>query len=208
MTADLKPNQRLLLLTLMARGGSAVNRDLGGIVALEAADRKALVSQGLLIQGPRLPRGSFELELTDGGWSAAWKDFSAPAPSPSSAAAKTLYAVLARLGTYMEAQALSAAHVFGGVASATSDARPADQAVEDAYRSLVTRPQGWVRLSALRKALPGFDRASVDAALLALLRARRISIEPVVDQKTLTEDDRTASLLVGAAPAHHFAFLD
>ncbi|MDI4656465.1 hypothetical protein [Xanthobacter autotrophicus] len=208
MTADLKPNQRLLLLTLMARGGSARNRDLGGIVSLEAADRKALVSQGLLVQGPRLPGGSFDLELTDGGWAAARKDFSAPAPSRSSSAAKALYAVLARLSTYMEAQELSAAQVFGGISSTSGDARPAARAIEDAYLALVTRPQGWVRLSALRKALPGFDRASVDAALIALLRARRVSIEPVVDQKTLTEDDRAASLLVGAAPAHHFAFLD
>lgn len=208
MIADLKPNQRLLLLTLMARGGTAPNKELTGIVALDAPDRKALVSQGLLIQGPRLRGGSFELELTDGGWSAARKDFAAPAPSRSSSAAKTLYAVLARLGAYMKAQDLSAAHVFGGGPSTSGDARSAAQAVEDAYRSLVTRPQGWVRLSALRQALPGFDRASIDAALLDLLRARRVSIEPMVDQKTLTEDDRAASLRVGAAPAHHFAFLD
>lgn len=210
---ELKPNQRLMLLALMAAGGAAPNQHLSSVVALKAPDRKALERHGLVLATP-LPRGSFALELTDAGWNTARETFTAAPPPGSRSADKVLHAVLGRLAGFMETNLLSAADVFAVMPSpapapAGGESRPsAARAIEEAYRALVTRPQGWVRLSALRRALPDFDRDALDAALLDLLRARRISLEPVVDQKTLTAEDRAAGLLVGAAPAHHFAFLD
>ena len=204
MVAELKPNQRLFLLSLMALGGSALNKDAVAIVDLKGADRALLHSRGLVHKGPRRDR-TFELELTDKGWAAARAEFSAPPPATS--AGRTLYALLARLGVFMDTRALSAADLFGPAPE--TGARPApDAAIRSAYGALVTRPQGWVRLSALRKALPDFDRSTLDAALIGLLRSRRISLEPVVDQKTLTEEDRAAGIPLGASIAHHFAFLD
>ncbi|MFG1479808.1 hypothetical protein V5F53_14280 [Xanthobacter sp. V4C-4] len=209
MTTELKPNQRLFLLTLMARGGNALNSDIIAVVALQAPDRAQLESRGLL-QKTKHGR-TFALELTDRGWSLARADFTAPAPAGSSAT-RALYAVLARLGAYMDARRLAAADVFGPLPAeqdaAPAGPGPAEDAIEAAYRALVQRPQGWLRLSALRQALPGFDATTIDTALLGLLAARRVSIEPVVDQKTLTEQDRAAGLKLGAATAHHFAFLD
>ena len=210
MVAELKPNQRLFLLTLMALGGTALNKDAVAIVDLKGADRALLHSRGLVHKGPRRDR-TFELELTDKGWAAARAEFSAQPPATS--AGRTLYALLARLGAFMDARALSAADLFGAAPETGPAPEPggepsADAAIKTAYGALVTRPQGWVRLSALRKALPDLDRSTLDAALIGLLRARRISLEPVVDQKTLTEDDRAAGIPVGASIAHHFAFLD
>lgn len=204
MVAELKPNQRLFLLSLMALGGSALNKDAVAIVDLKGADRALLHSRGLVHKGPRRDR-TFELELTDKGWAAARAEFSAPPLATS--AGRTLYALLARLGVFMDARALSAADLFGPAPEAGAQPAP-DAAIRSAYGALVSRPQGWVRLSALRKALPDFDRSTLDAALIGLLRARRISLEPVVDQKTLTEEDRAAGIPLGASIAHHFAFLD
>ncbi len=188
-----------MLLVLMAQCGPVANPDLARLgPALDKSGRDKLNDLGL-IESERIGN-RFVHELTDRGWRMCRELVDAAPPARSTGPAKAMHTVLAGLARYLDRSGMSLADVFG--------AHPARPDVEDriraAYAELAARPGGWVSLTRLRAELDA-PRADVDAALVALHRTPGVSVIPEENQKTLTEQDRAAAVVIGDRPKHLIA---
>lgn len=76
------------------------------------------------------------------------------------------------------------------------------------YESLADEPGAWVGLARLRAALADVPRADLDAALLEMVRARGVMLNPEFNQKTLTPADRHAAIRLGGENTHLLAIRD
>jgi hypothetical protein len=216
---DLTGTERSVLLVLMAQCGPVANPDLARLgPALDKPGRDKLNRLGL-IESERTGN-RFVHELTDRGWRICRDLVDADPPPRATGPAKALQTVLGGLGRYLQAGDLSLADVFGAVAPASSAPAPAGPAapsapvapaavsvedrIRDAYATLAPRPGGWVPLTRLRAEVDA-PRAEVDAALRALHRAPGVSVIPEENQKTLTDDDRAAAVVIGDRPKHLIA---
>lgn len=114
--------------------------------------------------------------------------------------------------------ALSALHGYHRTARAgrsPSGAAPAapsatvdgglDQRIRDAYAELATEPGAWVSLRRLRPRLSDVPKADLDRALRTLLDDADVNLEPEANQKTLTVEDRRASVRIGGEDRHLLA---
>ena len=61
---------------------------------------------------------------------------------------------------------------------------------------------GWVALRRLRAALPQIPADQLDRTLRAMRRAGRIALNPEMNQKALSDQDRAAAVIVGDTPNH------
>lgn len=77
--------------------------------------------------------------------------------------------------------------------------------VRTTYAELAREPGAWVRLSRLRPALADIPRSDLDDALARLRRAPDVSLIPEENQKTLTDEDRAAAVVVGNQDNHLLA---
>ncbi|MDZ7932178.1 MAG: hypothetical protein U5N21_19875 [Rhodococcus sp. (in: high G+C Gram-positive bacteria)] len=73
----------------------------------------------------------------------------------------------------------------------------------NAYHRLAREPKAFVSLTRLRADLAGLDRASVDDVLSSLYREQKINLIPEANQKTLTDEDRSAALHIGGQNRNH-----
>ncbi|WP_163727376.1 hypothetical protein [Mycolicibacterium psychrotolerans] len=195
---ELTGTERAVLLVLMAQARPVPNPELAALgPALDKPGRDKLNRLGL-ISSERV--GSrFVHELTDRGWRMC-RDLVDAAPSPrATGPAKALQTVLAGLGRYLQAADLSLADVFGEQTPASVEDR-----IRAVYTELAPRPGGWVPLRRLRAELDA-PRDAVDAALVALHRTPGVSVIPEENQKTLTDEDRAAAVLIGDRPKHLIA---
>ncbi|MFI7031842.1 hypothetical protein ACIBK1_24310 [Microbispora rosea] len=83
---------------------------------------------------------------------------------------------------------------------------PASEDVETlirkAYAQLADRPNAWVSLTRLRPLLGDAPRDVVDAALCHMIGLPDVRLVPWENQKTLTQADREAAVVVGDQPKH------
>jgi hypothetical protein len=146
--------------------------------------------------------GRFVHELTDSGWHLCHDILSAGAPPRSTGPAKTLYTVLGALDGYLRRANLSLADVFGSSADVRTET--VDDRVRHAYITLTPQPGGWVRLADLRTAVDA-PRDEVDMALRTLFRVDGVSLIRGENQKSLTQADREAAVVIGDQPKHLIA---
>ncbi|MFF4127137.1 hypothetical protein ACFYYP_26735 [Microbispora rosea] len=83
---------------------------------------------------------------------------------------------------------------------------PASEDVETlirkAYAQLADRPNAWVSLTRLRPLLGHAPRDVVDAALRHMIGLPDVRLVPWENQKTLTQADQEAAVVVGDQPKH------
>ncbi|MFI9575735.1 hypothetical protein ACIG5D_30285 [Microbispora rosea] len=83
---------------------------------------------------------------------------------------------------------------------------PASEDVETlirkAYAQLADRPNAWVSLTRLRPLLGDAPRDEVDAALCHMIGLPDVRLVPWENQKTLTQADREAAVVIGDQPKH------
>ncbi|MFI7040022.1 hypothetical protein ACIBI0_25295 [Microbispora rosea] len=83
---------------------------------------------------------------------------------------------------------------------------PASEDVETlirkAYAQLADRPNAWVSLTRLRPLLGDAPRDEVDAALRHMIGLPDVRLVPWENQKTLTQADREAAVVIGDQPKH------
>ncbi|MER7417203.1 hypothetical protein ABT346_10510 [Micromonospora peucetia] len=77
--------------------------------------------------------------------------------------------------------------------------------IRAAYHELARKPGSWVGLADLREHLGAQDRATVDAALRAMVREDGVRIIPVANTKSLTARDRAAAVRIGDEENHTLA---
>jgi hypothetical protein len=194
MTEDrLTLSERCVLLVLMAEARELTNAELYAAagIKLDGVHRRQLNELGL-VTSTKVNR-AFVHELTDSG--AVWcaEELSRERPARSGSAGGALYAVLAALGRYLETTRRPLTDIF------RVDVR---SQVEAAYAELTRGSGASVRLAVLRERLDGVPAGAIDDALAALARREDVHVRAESDQKTLTDSDRQAAVLLGGTPRH------
>jgi hypothetical protein len=202
--ASLSLPARSALLALMTIGDLVPNsriRDVFGFV-IKKPEREELLEHGYvkLKQGPR---NSYLHELTEAGWVACREELRAAAPSRADRGYRVLYPVVNLLERHLTATRATLADVV------LADSEPpepepepdVDAEIRSAYRLLVERPGGWVRLGRLREEL-GLPREVVDKALLRFDRMRTARLIAEVNRKSLSDVDRMAAIRIGNQDKH------
>lgn len=185
--------ERCVLLVLMAEARELTNAELHAIAGLKLDGRYRRNLNDLGLVTSTLIHRAYVHELTDRGAVRCVAELGAQRPDRSGPAGGALYAVLAGLGRYL-----------GDSGNALADLFRPDVAgqVEAAYTH-VTRGSGApVRLAVLREHLDGLPRGDFDRALELLARRDGVHVRSEADQKTLTEADLDAAVVLGGTPRH------
>ncbi|MBE3008077.1 hypothetical protein IL992_02575 [Microbispora sp. NEAU-D428] len=74
--------------------------------------------------------------------------------------------------------------------------------IRKAYAQLADKPNAWVSLTLLRPLLGDAPRAEVDATLRRMIALPDVRLVPWENQKTLTQADRDAAVVIGDQPKH------
>ena len=186
--------ERCVLFVLMAEARELTNAEMQAVagVKLDGKERRRLNDLGL-VASEKGKGGAYLHMLTDAGWVWCGEESAHEHPSRSGSAGGALYAVLGGLRRYLDDTGHPLADIF----------RPdvAGQ-VEAAYEQL-TRGSGTpVRLAALRERLDGVPRDDVDRAIELLSKREGVHVRAESDQKTLTDEDRAAAVVLGGTPRH------
>ena len=83
-----------------------------------------------------------------------------------------------------------------------SDTVDIEASIRAAYARIAREPGSTVRLSRLRNELRDITRSDLDDALARLRRAADVSLIPEENQKTLTDEERAAAVVVGNQQNH------
>lgn len=211
------------LMVLMAEARTVRNPEFKELASdLKKPSRDKLVRMGAVEVGKE--GRTMTLELTDKGWKMC-HDLMGSQPPPQ--ASKALFTVLAGLRRWLDREDRRPAEVFfprdtpatiepiptpanAVVTPAVREQVPRTPAevearVRAAYADLAREPGAYLRLSRLRPALDGIPRADQDSALVLLQRQRGVNLIPEENQKTLTDEDRAAAVLVGNQHNHLLA---
>ncbi|MDI9898176.1 hypothetical protein QM797_25935 [Rhodococcus sp. IEGM 1381] len=222
MTTDLTFVERTTLLVLMAESRPVKNTELSTLGSrLEAIERKNLVSRRL-ITAPKVGRG-LVLELTDAGWQLAAEEFKRLSVT-SKLGGKAYATLVLALIRHLERVGTEPNEVFLPVAAESTppagDSKPVitghvepevveppapadvETRIRSAYHRLAREPKAFVSLTRLRADLAGLDRRAVDDTLSSLYREQKINLIPEANQKTLTDEDRSAALHIGGQNRH------
>ncbi|MFI0417950.1 hypothetical protein [Spongiactinospora sp. 9N601] len=207
---ELKPLERALLLALMTLGGSASNNELRDHVGntLVGAPRTRMNAAGL-VESEKQGQ-TYHHALTEKGWARCVAELDATAPTgrAGSPLGRVLYGVLGVLKGYLDVRDISLAEfVVTARGEGAMDAAPADltQSIKDAYWRLARRPQDWVLLTRIRPLLGDVPRDEVDETLREMGRLPEVHLVPRADQKSLSDEDREAAVLIGGQSKHLLA---
>lgn len=209
-TEDLNGTEAAVLLVLMAEASPVKNSELRAMgPELAKPSRDKLKNAGLIeVNSSVRP---MTLELTDKGWRICGELIGGEPPARSTGAGKAMFTVLAGLRRWLDRTDSRPADVF----SARGDEpAPAEQtettpetvdieaSIRTAYARLAREPGSTVRLSRLRNELRDIPRPDLDDALARLRRAADVSLIPEENQKTLTDEERAAAVVVGNQQNH------
>ncbi|WP_278262381.1 hypothetical protein [Nocardia sp. AG03] len=185
--------ERCVLLVLMAEARELTNAELSAIAGLKLDGRYRRNLNDLGLVESTLVNRAYVHELTDAGAVRCTAELGAERPARSGPAGGALYAVLAGLGRYL-----------GDTGHALAELFPPDVAgqVEAAYAHVTQGSGAPVRLAVLRARLDGLPRGEFDRALGLLARRDGVHVRSEADQKTLTEDDLAAAVVLGGTPRH------
>ena len=186
-------SERCVLFVLMAEARELTNAELHAAAGMKLDGRYRRHLNELGLVSSQLVNRAFVHELTDLG--AVWcgKELANERPVRSGSAGGALYAVLAGLRRHLD-----------DTGQALGDIFRADVAgqVEAAYAELTRGSGEAVGLAVLRERLDGVAKSEVDRALELLARRAGVHIRAESDQKTLTDADRAAAVVLGGSPRH------
>lgn len=214
---ELTGTEQAVLLVLMTQLGRVPNPELAILgPALNKTDRERLQRHKLIDVFPGRP---MELQLRNEGWKLCERLLHADVPGSVKGQGKVLYAVLGALDNYLARNGLSLADFFDRTDSAESGkeddrvpVKPADNTSTDIealvrqnYSRLASKAGDWIGLSELRAALTDVPRDELDTALLRMNQSAKVALAPEENQKSLTDADRAAAIVVGLKQNHLIA---
>ncbi|MDV6301120.1 MULTISPECIES: hypothetical protein [Rhodococcus] len=213
-TEDLNGTEAAVLLVLMAEASPVKNSELRAMgPELAKPSRDRLKNAGLIeVNASVRP---MTLELTDKGWRTCGELIGGEPPARSTGAGKAMFTVLAGLRRWLDRTDSRPADVFSprGDEAAPDESAIDEKAVDSdtvdieasiraAYARIAREPGSTVRLSRLRNELRDIPRTDLDDALARLRRAADVSLIPEENQKTLTDEERAAAVVVGNQQNH------
>jgi hypothetical protein len=152
-------------------------------------------------------------ELTEEGWRRGREELGAESPEKSVKECRVLYAylnladrLLTRLGLTLEDLLADADAADVPQPQPQSQAESPQEAVEQrirsAYADLAASPGSPVQLRLLRQRLADVSREDADAALMRLVLAPGVYLEPESKQRMLSDADWDAAITVGGEVRH------
>lgn len=213
-TEDLNGTEAAVLLVLMAEASPVKNSELRAMgPELAKPSRDKLKNAGLIeVNASVRP---MTLELTDKGWRTCGELIGGEPPARSTGAGKAMFTVLAGLRRWLDRTDSRPADVFSPRGDEAAPDEPAidekavdsstvdiEASIRAAYARLAREPGSTVRLSRLRNELRDIPRTDLDDALARLRRAADVSLIPEENQKTLTDEERAAAVVVGNQQNH------
>ncbi|MEK8072412.1 hypothetical protein [Rhodococcoides navarretei] len=206
-TEDLNGTEAAVLLVLMAESSPVKNSELKTMgPELAKPSRDKLKNAGLIeVNSSVRP---MTLELTDKGWRTCGELIGGEPPARSTGAGKAMFTVLAGLRRWLDRTDSRPAEVFSPRGNEPAPVDETDKAVDieasirAAYARLAHEPGSTVRLSRLRNELRDIPRTDLDDALARLRRAADVALIPEENQKTLTDEERAAAVVVGNQQNH------
>lgn len=206
-TEDLNGTEAAVLLVLMAEASPVKNSELRAMgPELAKPSRDKLKNAGLIeVNSSVRP---MTLELTDKGWRICGELIGGEPPARSTGAGKAMFTVLAGLRRWLDRTDSRPADVFSPRTDEPAPVEKTDTTVDieasirTAYARLAREPGSTVRLSRLRTELRDIPRSDLDDALARLRRAADVSLIPEENQKTLTDEERAAAVVVGNQQNH------
>ena len=206
-TEDLNGTEAAVLLVLMAEASPVKNSELRAMgPELAKPSRDKLKNAGLIeVNSSVRP---MTLELTDKGWRICGELIGGEPPARSTGAGKAMFTVLAGLRRWLDRTDSRPADVFSPRTDEPAPVEKTDTTVDieasirTAYARLAREPGSTVRLSRLRNELRDIPRSDLDDALARLRRAADVSLIPEENQKTLTDEERAAAVVVGNQQNH------
>lgn len=213
-TEDLNGTEVAVLLVLMAEASPVKNSELRAMgPELAKPSRDRLKNAGLIeVNASVRP---MTLELTDKGWRTCGELIGGEPPARSTGAGKAMFTVLAGLRRWLDRTDSRPADVFSPRGDEAAPDEPAidekavdsdtvdiEASIRAAYARIAREPGSTVRLSRLRNELRDIPRTDLDEALARLRRAADVSLIPEENQKTLTDEERAAAVVVGNQQNH------
>ncbi|MQY20164.1 hypothetical protein [Nocardia macrotermitis] len=185
--------ERCILLVLMAEARELSNAELYARagVKLDGESRRRLNEFGL-VESNKVNR-AYVHELTERGTRWCATELSGTRPARSGSTGGALYSVLAGLGRHLDETKRSLLDIFRADVVGQ---------VEAAYAQLSRGSGKPVRLTALRDRLDGIPKREIDRALDKLARREDVNVRAEADQKTLTDRDREAAVVLGGTARH------
>jgi len=195
---DLTPAQRRALVILMAEAREVPNSYLTTVrkFDLKRPDRDRLKKDGLIRVNQERKGGPFSLELTEKGWQRAVAELGSSVPARAGSYGAALYAVLDKLGQYVDRAKISPQDIFFAVPE------DVEARIRKAYGELAPRAGDYVMLARLRKALADIPRPDLDATLVRLVQAPDVRIVPESNQKALSAEERAGAVIIGNQHRH------
>lgn len=206
--ADPTPIDYAFLILLKLEGGGISNTELKNLhgVRLISPDCARLNASGyvesITVRRPYVhkltPSGE---KLLDDKLTAAESDTT---EHKANIKEKQLWAALAALHEYHRTACASRSPAAVAPAPAVANGS-LDERIRAAYTELASEPGAWVSLTRLRPLVADVSKADLDRALRSLLDAPDVNLEPEANQKTLTAEDRRASVRIGGEDRHLLA---
>ena len=216
-TEDLTAGETLVLLTLMAESRPVTNTELKKLGPELRPESRRKLNRLKLVDTDTGTR-PYTHELADNGWARCFEELGAEAPPKAGPAGRTLYTLLASFQRYFARTGLRPADVFlprseeGAVTSGENPSAaglyetvPLEGRVRAAYSQLAARPGGWVGLADLREVLADVSKDDLDPELVRMYGLPDVILVPEENQKTLTERDRAAAVVIGYQNTHVIA---
>jgi len=195
---ELTSVQRCALVILMAEAREVPNAYLTTVrkFDLKRPDRDRLEKDGLISVNQERKGGPLSLELTEKGWERAVAELGSGVPARAGSYGAVLYAVLDKLGQYVDRAKISPQDIFFAVPE------DVEARIRKAYGELAPRAGHYVMIARLRKALPDIPRADLDATLVRLVQAPDVRIIPESNQKALSAEERAGAVIIGNQQRH------
>jgi hypothetical protein len=201
---NLTPSEGAILIALMAEARTILNTELVKLYRIDVIkERREKLNRLHLVDSKRSGK-TYSHELTDEGWVLVQKDLDVTSPRARAIGGalaalhlNLLNRVLSRTGYHNLAEMFSRTDIAPPEPSANLELR-----LRNAYAALATGPGASVALARLRPFFEDIPRADMDAALRRLSQAPNVDLEPEENQKSLTEDDRTAAIQLGGQNKH------
>jgi hypothetical protein len=185
--------ERVTMLVLMAEARELTNAELTELAGctLDGAPRRRVNDLGL-VSSTKVGR-AYVHELTERGTLWCREEFTRARPARSGSAGGALYRVMAGIRRFMDRTGNTVADIYQP--DVTSQ-------IVQAYDDLTDRRGQTIRLAVLREHLDTVPRDEFDRALLALASREDVHVWAEPDQKTLTERDRAAAMVLGDTARH------
>jgi hypothetical protein len=177
-----------------------------------APARSGLAKAGFITAEKRSPQGrgpkQLYLSLTDHAWEYLSEHLDAPIATRSPASLEILVRLLARLKAHLDARKLSLGEFIQTASGVPPIKADLPRQIEVAYLKLSGgRENVRVRLADLRDALPDVPRLALDASLIQMATAGRVSLYRLDNPLEIDHRDRDAVLRTPSGEERHIVYL-